>query len=294
MASAAQKDVAKKGKTEKAIAIAALELLLIVVGFVATLPTAFLVAFVVIVYVFTASFFSGSNQLKLSFVQRTPKDRISDIEDLVVEETIKNEGSRPLFLEILTSLPDELVVNQGSNHYIVYLRGKETRRIRYQTRPLFPGHFMIPSAKIRTMNFFLASLDEKIERSETTVSAYPVLEELRRFPTGRISMRPLHGIIPSRSPGLGTEFFEIREYSSTDDFRRINWKASARTGTLLSNEYELERIADIYVIIDSTASTTLFLKDYIRVCITISDYFLRMGNRVGLVEIGRASCRERV
>jgi uncharacterized protein (DUF58 family) len=118
-------------------------------------------------------------------------------------------------------------------------------------------------------------------------SVYPVLEELKKFPFGRMSVMPQQGVILSKSPGVGTEFFELRDYYPTDEFSRINWKASARSQVLLSNEYEAEKMADIYMILDSTATSMYFLKDYVRAFLSLADFFLRMGNRVGLVIVGK-------
>jgi uncharacterized protein (DUF58 family) len=278
---------AKKGITRKAMWIAVSELLLLIVGFLELLPTAFLAAFVLLVYVSVTSSFTSSSLHQLSLRQKVSRERINEQEELILEETIKNNGTRPVFLEVLTEIPEELAVSEGSNHYITYLRGKETRKIHYKIKPNYVGHYVVQRTAIRTPGFFLSLLDEDQRNLDTVFSVYPIWEELRRFPAGRVNVKPLQGVIPSRSPGTGTEFFEIRDYSPGDELKRINWKASARVGTLLSNEYEREKMADLYIILDSTRSSVHFLKDYIKVCVSIGDYFLRMGNRVGLVAAGK-------
>jgi uncharacterized protein (DUF58 family) len=281
------KDVAKKVMTDKAMWIAVSELVLISLGFLETLPAALLGAFVILLYVSITTSFKTSALQDLLFKQRVSREKVNYEEELVIEETIRNKGARPIFLEVLTELPDEIVVSEGSNHYVTYLRGRETRRIRYKVKPSFMGHFTVQRASIRSMDFFLAPLDEGKKDLDTTFSVVPVLEEFRKFPAGRINVKPLQGSIPSKSPGVGTDFFEIRDYSPSDEFRRINWKASARAGALLSNEYEWERMADIYMILDSTSSSTYFLKDYIKTCASIANYFLKLGNRVGLLAVGK-------
>jgi uncharacterized protein (DUF58 family) len=280
-------DTAKRGMTEKALWIAVSELVLISLGFLETAPAALLGAFVLLLYALITSSFKTSSLHELLFKQKVSRERINDEEELVIEETIKNKGAKPIFLEVLIELPDEIIVSEGSSHYITYLRGRETRRIRYKVKPSFMGHFTIRGASIRTMDFFLAPLDQGKKDLETTFSVVPELEEFRKFPASRINVKPLQGSIPSKSPGIGTDFFEIRDYSSSDEFRRINWKASARTGALLSNEYEWERMADIYMILDSTSSSASFLKDYIKACASIVNYFLKLGNRVGLLGVGK-------
>ncbi len=50
--------------------------------------------------------------------------------------------------------------------------------------------------------------------------------------------------------GLGTEFESIRDYSPDDDFRHLNWRATARTGKPMSNTYRLDRDRDVICLID--------------------------------------------
>lgn len=52
----------------------------------------------------------------------------------------------------------------------------------------------------------------------------------------------------------GSEFHSLREYQRGDDIRRINWKASARSTSLIVRETALEGIRRCTVVLDVTAS----------------------------------------
>jgi uncharacterized protein (DUF58 family) len=52
----------------------------------------------------------------------------------------------------------------------------------------------------------------------------------------------------------GTEFHSLREYQRGDDIRRINWKASARSTSLIVRETALEGIRRCTVVLDLDAS----------------------------------------
>lgn len=55
----------------------------------------------------------------------------------------------------------------------------------------------------------------------------------------------------ARGPlGLGTEFEAVRDYSVDDDIRTLNWRATARLGRPMSNQYRVERDRDIVSVID--------------------------------------------
>jgi len=53
-----------------------------------------------------------------------------------------------------------------------------------------------------------------------------------------------------RLRGQGTEFESLREYTTGDEFKAINWKASASRGKLISTEYEIERDQTVIIAID--------------------------------------------
>jgi uncharacterized protein (DUF58 family) len=102
------------------------------------------------------------------------------------------------------------------------------------------------------------------------------------------------GFIPAREGGPGVEFFGVREYQQGDPLRWINWRASARHHqSVFINEFEQERCADVNIILD-TRRRSEFLSDMgeslfehsVGAAATLSDTFLKDGNRVGLLMFG--------
>jgi len=53
----------------------------------------------------------------------------------------------------------------------------------------------------------------------------------------------------------GSEFHSQREYTPGDDLRRINWKSSARAGTLIVRETALEGVQRCIVVLDTLADS---------------------------------------
>lgn len=51
--------------------------------------------------------------------------------------------------------------------------------------------------------------------------------------------------------GLGTMFESVRDYSPDDDFRQINWRATARVGRPMTNLYRVERDRDVVCVVDT-------------------------------------------
>ena len=58
--------------------------------------------------------------------------------------------------------------------------------------------------------------------------------------------------VSARGPlGLGTEFELVRDYLPDDDIRQVNWRATARLGRPMSNQYRVEQDRDVMLVIDA-------------------------------------------
>ncbi|WP_163573123.1 DUF58 domain-containing protein [Fodinicola feengrottensis] len=87
------------------------------------------------------------------------------------------------------------------------------------------------------------------------------LAGLRVFPRPtELARMPIPADLPNRvglhvssRAGAGTEFAGIRTYTSGDQLRQVNWKASARHGQLLVNQRLPDQAADVVAMIDAYA-----------------------------------------
>lgn len=86
---------------------------------------------------------------------------------------------------------------------------------------------------------------------------------VERFPPevariGRVHLRrttPQPGEVRSHQVGSSGEFFAVRAAAPTDTPRQINWRATARSGRLLANDFYLERTGDLLLLLDLRPST---------------------------------------
>ena len=58
--------------------------------------------------------------------------------------------------------------------------------------------------------------------------------------------------------GAGTAFESLREYSSQDDIRWVDWKATARLSRPISRNYEVERHQQVVLLVDSSRALSTF------------------------------------
>lgn len=89
---------------------------------------------------------------------------------------------------------------------------------------------------------FPAGASVKVYPNLVDVKKYDLL--LRRNRLWELGVRNL------RILGVGAEFERLRDYQPDDEYRRINWKATARRGKPISVEYETERSQQIMVLLD--------------------------------------------
>lgn len=76
----------------------------------------------------------------------------------------------------------------------------------------------------------------------------PELAKASRAPLRRTT--PLPGEVRARQLGPAGEFFAIRPLAPTDTRRQVNWRASARAGRMLANDFRVERTGDLLIVLD--------------------------------------------
>lgn len=91
----------------------------------------------------------------------------------------------------------------------------------------------------------------------------------------------------TRLRGGGTEFDSLREYHPDDEFRRINWRATARATKPISNIYREERNQQIVVLLDAGRGMAGTVGDTPRVelaidgAMAVAELAARIGDHVG-------------
>ncbi len=98
----------------------------------------------------------------------------------------------------------------------------------------------------------------------------------------------------SRGPlGLGTEFESVRGYLPDDDIRQLNWRATAKLGHPMSNQYRIEQDRDIICVLDCGRLMASPIGDVTRLDVAIDAIAAlaavadQAGDRIGLVAFDR-------
>lgn len=65
-----------------------------------------------------------------------------------------------------------------------------------------------------------------------------------------VSSPILSGRRPITGPGEGNEFESLRDHQRDDDFRSIDWKATAKRGKLIARQFQMERDQRLLILVD--------------------------------------------
>jgi uncharacterized protein (DUF58 family) len=83
----------------------------------------------------------------------------------------------------------------------------------------------------------------------STLVVYPATVEVLHFipPSGRLSGGDA---LQRQTQHITTNVSSVRDYMPGDSFNRIHWLSTARRGRLISKEFELDPLADIWLFLD--------------------------------------------
>lgn len=219
--------------------------------------------------------------------RRVSSERIPEDHTVAVDMLIKNESKTPCMVIVRDTYPEGLQVLEGSTNYLAFLESHSSKNLSTILSTDFRGHYLLaPPVALVTDELNLRQRDLQTTTKAQYLTVLPPIEDLSDFPMSSKASQPEIGTFRSGSVGIGTEFFGIRDYSPGDELRRINWKASARTDYLLSNEYEREHVTNIYLIVDLTSPLKEDLRWAVRASASIATYLLRTRNRLGLIVLG--------
>jgi uncharacterized protein (DUF58 family) len=89
--------------------------------------------------------------------------------------------------------------------------------------------------------------------------------------------------------GAGTAFESLREYSSQDDIRWVDWKATARLSRPITRNFEVERHQQVVILVDASRALTTFCGQrtkfdaMLEAAILVARAALGQGDGLGLV-----------
>ncbi|MBC8080382.1 MAG: DUF58 domain-containing protein [Gorillibacterium sp.] len=162
---------------------------------------------------------------------------------------IRAEANQPvhLKLELADDLPGSFAKPQESMH--IHWRGKFVE-FTYTTLGSERGEYHFGLLSLR-LHGSLGLWAKRVQvETDQSIRIYPDLSGVRGVLSTTQNHLTLEGKRIYRKQTSGSEFHAIREYVTDDDPRQINWRAAARTGTLMTNVFRPERGKVVTILLD--------------------------------------------
>lgn len=226
--------------------------------------------------------------MKGLFGRRTHADRFSNGDNNPVQINIENRYRFPVRIEVIDEVPVQF--QRRDILFKASAKAGQNIIINYELRPVKRGayHFGTVNVFVSTA-IGLLSRQYKFEQA-AEVPVYPSYIQMRKYQLMAISNRLTEvGVKKVRKLGHSMEFEQVKEYVSGDDYRTLNWKASARKGNLMVNSFTDEKSQPIYCVIDKGRAMKMpfegmSLLDYaINASLVLSNVALLKQDKAGLI-----------
>lgn len=191
--------------------------------------------------------FRFKNGLK---ARRLLPEKFSNSDENPIPITIENKYPIKIFLKVIDELPTQF--QKRDFEYFTKVDVNELHDFEYRVRPVERGEYYFGN-----LNLFVSSPLQIAARryrfnAEQMVTVYPSYIQMRKYEFLAFSNRLTEfGLKKIRRIGHTMEFEQIKNYIVGDDVRTVNWKATAKRGQLMVNQYQDEKSQPIYSIIDT-------------------------------------------
>ena len=221
-------------------------------------------------------------------VKRIMSDRLSNGDENIIVLAITNRMNYPLSMEIIDELPEQFQTRNFSLKR--YFAARQEHKINYTVTPVERGVYNFGDTRLYVSSGLGLLIRRFTAASGRDVSVYPSYMQLKKYQLiSRTALINEHGSKRMRKIGQSMEFEQIKDYVTGDDVRTLNWKATARKGTLMVNNYVDEKSQQVFCIIDKgrlmkMPFNNLTLLDYaINSTLVMSNVCLQKQDKIGLM-----------
>ncbi|MGO1243734.1 MAG: DUF58 domain-containing protein [Sphingobacterium sp.] len=182
-------------------------------------------------------------------LRRDYPEKLSNGDQNVMAISLVSHYPSKVRVRVLEEFPEQLQLRNVQ--FRLFLVAHESKRLSYQIRPTKRGVYTFQRCHVlvKYLGFFerKCSLKEHID-----IACFPSFIQLRKYQLLATTDRLVElGMKRIRRIGSTFEFEHIREYVRGDEYRHLNWKATAKHKKLLVNQYQEERSQPVYALIDT-------------------------------------------
>ena len=205
-----------------------------------------------------------------------------------VEIEIVNHSKTSCVVAVRDDLPESFVAEP--NRFDTLLTGRSRLQFFYELTGLRRGrvlleciHLMVGSPLKLWQGFYRLPI-------ETIVDVYPDMKQIAEYDLlARTNRLNLMGLRRTRKIGQDNEFERLRDYAQDDNYKHIDWRASARRNKLTVRDFQSNQSQRILFLVDcgrmmtGTAGGISLLDHSLNAMLMLSYIALRQGDSVGML-----------
>jgi uncharacterized protein (DUF58 family) len=193
--------------------------------------------------------------------------------------------------DLTVQVKDDLFETAESTDFPITLEipSREQKVVRYYVTPTRRGAFELGAHYLRYRSPLGLWIRQVKLPVRTPVRVYPDVQSVRQYELLAREDRETSMFRTSRKRGGESEFERLREYRRGDEYRSIDWKATARRQKLISREYQLESNQNLMFLLDAgrlmtaeTAGMSLF-DHALNATLMLAHVAAKAGDNVGLL-----------
>ncbi len=224
------------------------------------------------------------------FAKRHAPERLSNSDDNELGIYIENWYPFNITAGIIDEIPFQF--QKRDVWFKTELKPRQHKLINYVLRPTKRGEYEFGDIRVFVKSpLGLIRRRYNFKQAET-LPVYPSFLQMRKYELMAISNHLSDiGIKKIRRLGHSMEFEQVKNYVPGDDYRTINWKATARRGNLMTNAYTDEKSQHVYCVIEKSRAMKmpfdgLSLLDYaINASLVLSNVALLKEDKAGLITV---------
>lgn len=220
--------------------------------------------------------------------QRFTAARWGNGEENQVSIEVHNNFLFSVQIEIIDELPPEFQIRNWRKK--LSLQTNQKGKIDFALKPKLRGEYHFGKLHVyvkSSLRLIIRRFSFDEEKMVPVFPAFHLLHHYELYSTTALSNES--GNYRFRQLGAGTEFEQIKEYVTGDDIRKLNWKASARKGSLMVNHFMEARSQQVYCIMDMGRLMKMpfggltLLDHAINSSLMVSNVCLKKQDRVGFL-----------
>ncbi|QDU29197.1 hypothetical protein ETAA8_43040 [Anatilimnocola aggregata] len=201
---------------------------------------------------------------------------------------ISNIGSRPFTAWVRDDIPQEFTADP--KEFVLKLGAQSRTTVHYELTASRRGAYAMHCVHVRVRSWL--GLWKRFYQYDapSAIHVYPDMKQLAEFAIlARTNRLSLMGVRRTRKVGTENDFERLRDYTLDDNYKFIDWRASARRNKLTVKDFQTSQSQRLIFLVDcgrlmtNQAAGISLLDHALNAVLMLSYVALRQGDSVGMI-----------